>query len=211
MALGALWMLAGSCLAIEPPAAASLSSRTFPVHGSTDSEFDGNHLYDLVIIERKGRGPQGFQFQIVLDSATRGAESSLDLAAGEGGVLVTARDVDGIGNDLDLIIKSAKSFTPIGVWINNHHGGFVKVDASAYASSIWSDTPLMAAFNPTDIILGALLVWHQSYVHSSTQRCPGERWTLQTLVEPADFEVPSRLTSDPQQTRGPPSVSFTTF
>ena len=61
----------------------------------------------------------------------------------QAGLLVTARDVDGIGNDLDLIIKSAKSFTPIGVWINNHHGGFTKADASVYAPSIWSDGPFM--------------------------------------------------------------------
>ena len=42
-------------------------------------------VFDLVIVEPKGRGPQGFRFQIVLDSATRGAESSLDLAADAGG------------------------------------------------------------------------------------------------------------------------------
>jgi hypothetical protein len=205
LALGAVWMLAGSCLATEPPTPASLSSHAFLVHGSTNSEFDGNHLYDLVIVEPKGRGPQGFRFQIVLDSATRGAESSLDLAAGEGGLLVTARDVDGIGNDLDLIIKTARSFTPVGVWINDHHGGFTKADTGVYAPSIWSDGPFMLSLNSPDILQGAILLWHQSYINPSAQRCPGERRAHQAFIDLPDLNMPSRLTADPQQTRGPPS------
>ena len=208
LALGALWMWAGSCLATEPPTPGPRSSSAFPVHGSVDSARDGNHLFDLVIVERRGRGPQGFQFQIVLDSATRGAESSLDLAANAEGLQVTARDVDGMGNDLDLIVKSANSFTPIGIWINNHHGGFIKADASVYAPSIWSEGPLVLSVNPTETVQGALLLWHQSYVQPSTEGCPGERWMFQSRVEPTDLEAPSRLTADPQQTRGPPSACF---
>ncbi len=179
--------------------------------GSAATEIDGDHLLDLVMVEPKGRGPQGSRFQIVLDSATRGAESSLDLVGNAAGLLVSARDVDGIGNDLDLIIKSANSFTPIGVWINNHHGGFIKVDASVYAPSIWSDPPLILSFNLTETIQGAIVLWHQSHVQPSTQGSPGERWALQALVEPTDLKVPSRLTSDPQQTRGPPSSCLTSF
>jgi hypothetical protein len=205
LALGVLWVLAGNCLATEPPTPASLSSQAFLAQGSTDSEFDGNHLSDLVMVEPKGRGPQGFRFQIVLDSPTRGAENSLDLAGNAAGLLVSARDVDGIGNDLDLIIKSANSFTPIGIWINNHHGGFIKVDASVYAPSIWSDPPLILSFSLTETVQGAILLWHQSNVQPSTPGCCGERWALQALVEPTDLKVPSRLTLDPQQTRGPPS------
>jgi hypothetical protein len=160
------------------------------------------------MVEPKGRGPQGFRFQIVLNSATRGIESSLDLAATTAGLLVTARDVDGIGNDLDLIIKSADSFTPVGVWINNHHGGFMKADARLYASSIWSDSALMLSVNPTDTFQGAILLWHQSYLQPPTQRCPGERWTRQGSVDLADLDVDSCLTEGPQYARGPPSPLF---
>ena len=205
LALGALWMFAGSCLATEPPRPAPVSTSAFPAHGSTDSGIGGNHLFDLVIIERKGRGPQGFRFQIVLNSATRGAESSLDLAANAAGLLVAARDVDGTGNDLDLIIKSANSFIPIGIWINNHHGGFIKADTGIYAPSIWSDGPFMLSASCPDTLQGVILLWHHSYIHPSTQRCPGERWMHQGFVELADLDVPSRLTGDPQHARGPPS------
>jgi hypothetical protein len=145
----------------------------------------------------------------VLDSATQGAESSLDLAADEAGLLITARDVDGAGDDLDLIIKSANSFAPIGVWINDPHGGFIKADASVYSPSIWSDCPLMLSSNQQELFNGAILLWHQSYLQPPTQRCPGERMAHQPFIEQAGLNVPSRLMADPQQTRGPPSSFFT--
>jgi hypothetical protein len=144
----------------------------------------------------------------VLDSATRGAESSLDLAAGEGGLLVTARDVDGAGNDLDLIIKSASSFTPVGVWINDHHGGFTKADASIYAPSIWADGPLLLPGHPPDTFQGAMVLWRQSYLQPSTQRSPGEGYMRRGWVERTDLDEPSRLSTEPNQTRGPPPPFF---
>jgi hypothetical protein len=198
-------MLAVNCLAMEPAKAVRLSPSAFPVQEAAVADLEGNHRVDLVLVEPKGRGPQGFRFQIVLASPTRGAESSLDLVGNAAGLLVSARDVDGIGNDLDLIIKSATSFTPIGIWINNHHGGFIKVDASVYAPSIWSDPPFMLSLNLTETVQGAILLWHQSYIQPVTQRWPGECWTSQGFVEPRKFNAASRLTEDPQHARGPPS------
>lgn len=209
LALGALWLLAGSCLAIQPPLPASRSNTSaFPVQSATAGGTDSNSCRDLVIVEPQGRGPQGFRYRIVLASATRGAESSLDLAAGEGGLLVTARDVDGAGNDLDLIIKNAPSLAPVGVWINDHHGGFIKADASVYAPSIWSDVPFLSSATSPDTLQGAILLWHQSYIQAPTQRCPRERWVRQGLVELAKLHVPPRLTQEPQHARGPPSPFF---
>jgi hypothetical protein len=208
LALGALWMFAGNCWATEPPMRAPLSTSLFLVRGSPAGETSSNHHFDLVIVEPQGRGPQGFRYRIVLDPANPGDGGSLDLAADEGGLLVTARDVDGIGNDLDLIIKTARSYTPVGIWINNHHGGFTKADASVYAPSIWSDGPFLLSVDSPDTFQGAILLWHQSYIHPSTQRCPGERRAHQAFIDLAELNVPSRLTADPQQTRGPPSPFF---
>jgi len=188
---------------------APLRTNALPFDGATAAEMGGNYRFDLVVVQPQGRGPQGYRYRIVLDSATRGAISSLYLTAEVGGLVVTARDVDGAGNDLDLIIKSAWSLTPVGVWINDHHGGFTKADTSVYAPSIWSDGPFMHSANTSDAFQGAILLWHQSYIHPSAQRCPGERWTRQDIVEPMDHEVRSRLTPDPQQTRAPPSLFFT--
>jgi hypothetical protein len=196
-------------MATEPSMPAPLTSNALTLNCAPAAEIGSQHLLDLVIVEPKGRGPQGFRFQIVLDSATRGAESSLNLAAHAAGLIVTARDVDGIGNDLDLIIKSANSFTPIGIWLNNHRGGFIKADANLYAPSLWADGPLLLSANPPEVFQGAILLLHQFTIHPSTQRCPGERRMLQWRFEPTDPGVPSRLTSDPEQARAPPSWPFT--
>jgi len=203
-ALGALWVFAARGFPTPPPAAAPLNARAFTADRAESADPASNHHNDLVVIESKGRGPRGFRYRIVLHSATRGAESSLDITAGEGGLLVTARDVDGAGNDLDLIIKSAWSLTPVGVWINNHHGGFAKADASVYAPSIWSDGPFMLSSSPEEILHGALLPWHQSPLQPHAQSCPGERCARQGAVERTDFDMPSRRSSQPPPTRGPP-------
>ena len=201
----ALWVFAGSCLASELPMPMPLSTGTFAVHAATAREIGSNKRIDVVSVEPRGRGPEGFRFQIVLDSPARGRESSLDLAVSEGGLLITARDVDGIGNDLDLIIKSAKSFTPIGVWINDHRGGFTKADSSMYAPSIWTDCPLIFAYNPPDTIQRALLSLPQPCIHPLTRLFPYARWRRRGIVGPPNFACRSRLTIDPQKTRGPPS------
>jgi hypothetical protein len=171
------------------------------------SEIGGAHYLEYVSIERRGWGPKGFQFQIVLDSATRGPESSLQLAANAAGLLVTARDVDGVGNDLDLIIKSANFYIPIGIWINNHHGGFTKADNGVYAASIWSESPQLLSLNTTNTVCRALVLWRQSYVQPPSHRLPDKPWIYCGKVDRVELDQPSRLTADPNQTRGPPALS----
>jgi len=208
LALGALWMWAGSCLATEPPTPGPRSSSAFPVHGSVDSARDGNHLFDLVIVERRGRGPRVSVSKLCSIPPLGAPKVRSTSRPMPRDCRLRPATSTRMGNDLDLIVKSANSFTPIGIWINNHHGGFIKADASVYAPSIWSEGPLVLSVNPTETVQGALLLWHQSYVQPSTEGCPGERWMFQSRVEPTDLEAPSRLTADPQQTRGPPSACF---
>jgi len=207
LAFFAFWLLPVSCRSIEPPMPTPLSSDAIHLNGPTNVGIAANHLLDHVIVEPEGSSPHGFRFHIVLDSTTRGAESSLELAANAAGLLITARDVDGIGNDLDLIVKTANSFTPLGIWINNHHGGFIKVDASVYAPSIWSENPQLLSSSATDTLCRALLIWRQSYVHPMPQRFPGAPGIYHGHAERVDLDLPVRLTTDPNQTRGPPSLS----
>ena|ERR1035438_5104247 len=207
LALCALWLLPVDCRSIEPSMPTSLSSNAIHADGPANAGIGANHLLDLLIVEPEGRSPHGFRFHIVLDSTTRGGKSSLELAANAAGLLVTARDVDGIGDDLDLIVKSATSFTPLGIWINNHHGGFIKADVRAYALSIWSESPQLLSVYSTDTLCRAFLIWHQSYVHPMPQRFPEEPGTYHGHAERVDLDLPTRLTADPNQTRGPPSLS----
>jgi hypothetical protein len=204
-----LWALLGvpaACLGSKTlctpqrPTTSALS-----IQGGWVAAPNGDGRLDIIIVEPQGWGPKGFRYRIVLDSTSPCAASSLDLTAEEGGLRVMARDVDGIGDDVDLIIKSARSLTPVGVWLNNHHGGFAKADSSVYAPSIWSEGPLVLSDNPPDILQTAFLPSHQSCIYLLIPRCPFERVAGQRLVKTANFAVPSRLTADPHKTRGPPS------
>ena len=201
LAFGALWMLAATCLASEPP----VSVVHFPHHASPAAGISYDRRFEFVIVQSQGWGPHGFKFQIWLGSPMQGPGSSLALSAGESGLVVTARDVDGVGNDLDLIIKTAKSFTPIGVWINNHRGGFTKADSRIYAKSIWADCPLLLGFTPPEARQRAVLSVSQSCVYPLQQSWSYRSRTSGGAVEPSNFDRPSHPAADRQTTRGPPA------
>jgi hypothetical protein len=170
---------------------------------------NGGHRLDIVIVEPEGWEPAGFRYRVVLDSTTRGVTSALDLTAEEGGLHVIARDVDGTGDDLDLIIKSARSQAPVGVWLNDHRGGFTRVDPSAYAASIWNEGPLILPDSPPDTLQTALLPSYQCCLNPPTRSYLFGQVVGEILVKSTNFAVPSRLITDPHQTRGPPSPLLT--
>jgi len=201
VALSALFSLATSCLASEPsPASSRPGTADVPIQRSAS-----DRRHNFVVVEPEGRGPRGFRYRIVLDSTAHGAASSVDLTAEEGGLLVIARDVDGVGDDLDLIVKSAWSLAPIGVWINDHRGGFTKVDSSAYAPSIWNESPLIFSENPANHLQPVAAPSYPSCIHSLTRRYRSAPWLGEGFVTSSNFAVPSRLTVGAHQTRGPPS------
>jgi hypothetical protein len=163
-----------------------------------------DHCPDTVRVEPKGWEPGGFRYRVVLDSATHGVMSALDLTAEEGGLRVIARDVDGTGDDLDLIIKSARSLVHVGVWLNDHRGGFTRVDPSAYAASIWNEGPLILSDSPPGNLQTAALPSCDSCTNPPTRFCPFGQAVDEILVKSINVIVASRLTRDPHQTRGPP-------
>lgn len=204
VALSLLLALAASCLASEPSQASPWPDTTdVPIQGTASDLRDRCH--NFVVVEPEGRGPKGFRYRIVLDSSAHGAASSLDLTAEEGGLLVIARDVDGVGNDLDLIVKSAWSLAPVGVWINDHRGGFTKVDSSTYAPSIWNETPWILSENQTNNLQPVAAPSYQCCIHPPTRRHRFAPWRGEDLVRSSNFALPSRLTVGSHQTRGPPS------
>src|SRR5208337_21328 len=127
LVLWALSVFSVSCLASET-GVASLRYGNAPlsIQRGRVADVNGRSRIDMVTIEPEGWAPKGVRYRVVLAPATRGAASSCEVIAAEGGLLVIARDVDGIGDDLDLIIKSARSLAPVGVWINDHRGGFTE-------------------------------------------------------------------------------------
>src|SRR5271157_2134838 len=205
LVLWALSVFTVSCLASET-GATSLRYGTAPlsVQSGRVADVNGRSRFDVVTVKPEGWAPKGFRYRVVLGPTTRGAASSCELTAAEGGLLVIARDVDGIGDDLDLIIKSARSLAPVGVWINDHRGGFTKADPSLYAASLWFEVPLLVSDNPPESLHPAGLPSHPSCINPPARRFPFEHAVGEILVHSTNFAFPSRLTAGPHQTRAPP-------
>jgi hypothetical protein len=123
--------------------------------GGAIADLDGDGRPDLVMVRPTGWGPRGFQYQVELDLTTHRPSSPLSVSAEQGGLRVVARDVDGDG-DLDLVIKSASSLTPVGVWINDGYGRFTRGDPAAYPRSIWTEGPGILSDSPKDTLQAAL-------------------------------------------------------
>jgi hypothetical protein len=207
----ALGMLAGCCQAMEPVTSAPSGAGRSTSWDSVAAEVGGSRGFDLVLVKSEGRGPYGYRFQIVFDSIERGAEGSLNLAAGEGAILVTARDIDGIGDDPDLIVKTAESFTPVGIWINDHHGGFVRADARIYAPSIWSESPQLASANSTGTLYADILMLQQSYTHPPMERRPGGLRSRPGRMDRPRVNALLPVAVEALQNRGPPAPLSTSF
>ena len=205
LALAILSMSAANCPAAGAPLPAQAREPIPGCYCVRRANLAPDQRFDLVIVQAKGRGPQGFRFVISLLSLARAPESTLDLAAGESGVLVTARDVDGVGNDLDLVIKTAKSFAPIGVWINDHRGGFVKADSRIYAQSLWADGPMLLAIYPSDTIQGAVPAQIQPCMDPQPPAGVRHNPSQPNLIKSSILDSPLYRTVDPHKSRGPPS------
>jgi len=208
LAISVLSVFTATCLASETQAASQGVGATplSIIRGGTvvGVDINGPNGIDMVMVEAEGRAPSGFRYRVVLGPIAHANVSSCELTAEEGGLLVTARDVDGIGNDFDLIIKSARSLVPVGVWINDHRGGFIKANAGVYARAIWDEIPLLVSDYPPASIQPAGLPSLHSCINYPTRRCPYEQLLDKTFVNSTNFAVPSRLTAGPHQTRAPP-------
>ena len=130
-----------------------------PDQGGFLSDLDGDGRPDPIIVKETGWGRRGFEYQLELDLTTHPTPGSLAIVAREGGLRIIARDVDADG-DLDLVVSSAGSLAPVGVWINDGHGNFTEGNPAAYPSSIWGGAPTIFSETPERALQAGLL---QSY------------------------------------------------
>jgi hypothetical protein len=65
------------------------------------------------------------------------------------GVHVTSHDVNG-DHLQDVLVMSADDGRPLGVWINDGHGGFEKSDPRLYPASVWHEDPLLCPESPPE-------------------------------------------------------------
>ena len=169
LTLWVLWALSAPCLASEkqtPSTSQEASTSALSYQGGAIADLDGDGRLDVAIVRSESRGPHAFQYRIELALTTRVAPSSFSVSADEGGLRIIPRDVDGDG-DLDLVITSAWSLAPVGVWINDGHGGFTQGDPTAYPRSIWTEGPGISSDAPQEKLQATVPPSYRSYVGSS--------------------------------------------
>jgi hypothetical protein len=104
------------------------------------ADFDGDSRTDIAFAKPRGLVNGVYHYQIeVLLSAQQRTTFEVESGPAGGGLHITARDIDG-DRDLDLVITTEFSRKPVGVWINDGHGGFTPGDAAIYPDSIWQET-----------------------------------------------------------------------
>jgi hypothetical protein len=210
LVLWALGPLAAACWASEAPTPSAvqlLPTPSFCDQGCAIADLDGDGRPDFAVARAEGWGPNGFQYRIDLDLTTHVGLSSFSVSAQRGGLRIIPRDVNG-DLDLDLIITSAWSFTPVGVWINDGHGGFIRSDPTAYPQSTWAEGPSVFSDTPHETF--------QATVPESSRDWPGssagpsfcnkliiKRLTLLLAAVRPPSGAPRR-----PQTRGPPSPLY---
>jgi hypothetical protein len=154
-------------------------------------------------VTSKSWGPNAFRYKIELTLSSRVGPSSFTVSAEEGGLRIIPRDVDGDG-DLDLVITSARSFTPVGVWINDGHGGFTQGDATAYSRSFWTEGPGIDSGNMPRIFAAITNPSSWSWLNFSKGfRLGGELPAERARLYHATSNLPEVAAGQPQ-TRAPP-------
>jgi hypothetical protein len=106
--------------------------------GFAMADFTGDTHPDLATVEVNRFDSTNAHYLIEIQ-LTEGGHQSLQLAAPFGGLLVTAKDVTGDGN-LDLVVRAARSGTPVAVFVNDGLGHFSPAAPSKF-SQVSGETP----------------------------------------------------------------------
>ena len=202
--LCALWLLSLPVAGEPgPPAPHVPFTPAFCEQGCAIADLDGDGRPDLAIASAEGWGPSGFQYRIDLDLTTRAAPSSFSVFAQRGGLRIIPQDVNGDW-ELDLIITSAWSFTPVGVWINDGHGGFVPIGPAPNPQLTWGEGPGILSEPVCETFQATVPKGSRSWADSSEVPFFCLELAIKRLTFSFPFFTPPSGLPRRSQTRGPP-------
>jgi len=208
--LWALWALSGwASEAPNPPAVQPPFTPSICDQGCAVADLDGDGRPDLAIARAEGWGPSGYLYRIDLDLTTRVGLSSFSVSAQKGGLRIIPRDVNGDW-ELDLIITSAWSFTPIGVWINDGHGGFNPSDPTAYPQFAWGKGPRILSDTACETFQATVPEFSRNLPDSSLRPAFYNELIIKRLTLLLSAVRPSSGLPRRRQTRSPPFPRLST-
>ena len=171
--------------------------------GCAIADFDGDGRPDLAMASAEGWGPNGFQYRIELDLTSRAGPSSFSVSAQRGGLRIIPRDMNGDW-ELDLIITSAWSFTPVGIWINDGHGGFVPMGSGPDLQFTWGEGPGIHSEPVYETFQASVPEGSRNWADSSEVPSFCLELAVKRLPFLPPFVTPPSGLARPSQTRGPP-------
>jgi hypothetical protein len=205
LALWALGALPGWGFAVPAPPIVQLPfTPPFCDQGCAFADLDGDGRPDVAIARVEGWGPSGYRYRIDLDLTTRVGPSSFSVFAERGGLNIIPRDVNGDWEP-DLIITSAWSFAPVGVWINDGHGGFVPSNSGTYPQSTWGEDPGLFSDRSREPIQATIPESYRSWPGSPQGVLFYHDISIKCLALPLPVFGPPNGFLRVSQTRGPPS------
>jgi hypothetical protein len=102
------------------------------------ADFDGDRIPDLATVNFDRSDASSARYSIRFTMAT-GPSQTIGLTAPFGGLLLSARDVNG-DNALDLIVTTPALRQPVAILLNNGHGKFTMANPAPFSIAIW-DSP----------------------------------------------------------------------
>jgi hypothetical protein len=135
-------LLASICILAVPALASEKFHSTVGTHLARPgtpavADLDGDHVVDLASGTKTGRSEQGYVYRVDLDlSSNPDAKFFIIYSDEPAGLNIQAIDIDG-DHDLDLVVATHLGRQPVGVWLNDGKGGFIRDDSSKYDPSVW--------------------------------------------------------------------------
>lgn len=155
-----------------------------PSMGFTVADFTGDTHPDLATVELNRLDSSSAQYWIAV-RLSEGTSQILTLTAPFESLEITARDVTGDGN-LDLVVRTARSWAPVALFLNDGSGHFFASSVSAFANAFRNES---SHFQLTA----------SRYSYEPTMGC--------TESHAAEFQI-AVLSALPQKTSSRPPASF---